>query len=177
MHKTPIAAGNFPPLRPGRHYRESLINHLKQNRRRKMANSPPDAKQTEPEDSRTIWIIAPADYLPFRVIERDQPETYTNELLFIVYPIDGMSISAIVDARETRQTNMASPAQAVKKMSKALQESRCVCIRCGHAWQLRTAKLPKQCPMCHSVLWNTPSVRNMAKSRLPVWRGKGKRRT
>jgi hypothetical protein len=29
------------------------------------------------------------------------------------------------------------------------------CYRCGHEWLRRTVNsLPKQCPLCHSALWN-----------------------
>jgi ribosomal protein S27AE len=28
------------------------------------------------------------------------------------------------------------------------------CLRCGHAWLIRTEQEPRACPNCHSPYWN-----------------------
>jgi hypothetical protein len=41
------------------------------------------------------------------------------------------------------------------------QQLQLKCYRCGHQWLRRTLNsLPKQCPLCHSSLWNENILEN-----------------
>lgn len=46
----------------------------------------------------------------------------------------------------------------------------CVCVRCGHEWQMRHKRVEdvQQCPHCRTIYWN--------EAKTPKWKMKGGRK-